>query len=228
MKNQNIIYLILSIFFAVGSVILLFLLIANNPNLEESINDNSNNNQELINKSDNEKMNTTQNITIVEFKTNKGSFKAEIYTQKSPITAGNFISLVEDGFYDGTRFHRVIEDFMIQGGDPQSKNTSLMNRWGTGGPGYTIEDEFIQGLSNTEGTLSMANSGPQSGGSQFFINVADNSFLDFNKQPLSSKHPVFGKVIEGMDVVMEISTVQTGAADRPVEDVIVESITVVQ
>lgn len=233
MKTQNIVYLILSTFFIIGSVVLIFLLTANNEGSSKIITEEIENNTETMSDEleKNSKNNSTMaknNVTIVEFSTNYGNFKAEIYTSKSPITAGNFISLVEDGFYDGTRFHRVIEDFMIQGGDPQSKNTSLASRWGTGGPGYTIEDEFIQGLSNTVGTLSMANSGPQSGGSQFFINVADNTFLDFNQQPLSSKHPVFGKVIEEMDVVMQISTVQTAAADRPAEDVIIESIKIVQ
>ena len=233
MKTQNLVYLILSAFFIIGSVVLIFLLTANNEGSSEIITEEIENNtetmsEELEKNSQNNSTMANNNVTIVEFTTNYGNFKAEVYTSKSPITAGNFISLVEDGFYDGTRFHRVIEDFMIQGGDPQSKNISLASRWGTGGPGYAIEDEFIQGLSNTIGTLSMANSGPQSGGSQFFINVADNTFLDFNQQPLSSKHPVFGKIIEGMDIVNEISTVQTAGANRPVEDIVIESIKVVK
>lgn len=164
--------------------------------------------------------NNKGNIAV--FETNQGTFEIELYLEQSPITAGNFKTLVEQGFYDGTRFHRVISDFMIQGGDPLSKNESLRNRWGTGGPGYQIEDEFIEGLSNVRGTLSMANSGPNSGGSQFFINLVDNTYLDWDKQPSQSKHPVFGKVISGLDVIDKIGAVQTNPRDQPVEDIIVE------
>ena len=165
----------------------------------------------------NEKM--EKNIVLVE--TNQGNFKIKLYLEQSPITAGNFKKLVESGFYDGTKFHRVIGNFMIQGGDPLSKNDSLRSRWGTGGPGYAIKDEFIKGLSNTRGTISMANSGPNSGGSQFFINVVNNTPLDWDKQPYSSKHPVFGEVIEGMDVVDKISKMNTTRNDMPVTDVII-------
>ena len=156
------------------------------------------------------KMTETQN-TKVKLETNQGEIVIELYSEKMPITAGNFQKLVEKGFYDGVIFHRVIDNFMIQGGDPTGT--------GMGGPGYQIEDEFVEGLSNVRGTLSMANSGPNSGGSQFFINLVDNINLDFDKQPLSSKHPVFGKVIEGMDVVDKIAKVQKDSQDRPLEDV---------
>ena len=144
-----------------------------------------------------------------------------------PITAGNFIKLAEEGFYDNTKFHRVIDGFMIQGGDPNTKTEDVAS-YGTGGPGYAIPDEHVEGekLTNVRGTIAMANSGPNSGGSQFFINLVDNSFLDFNKEPLSSKHPVFGRVIEGMDVVDAIANVETGARDIPVEDVVIESVSV--
>ena len=209
-KNKsNTIYLGLIILFSVGIIVLISLIVMNNGEKMEESKRNS-------------------DVTLVRFTTNYGEFTAEIYVTESPITAGNFISLVEEGFYDGTRFHRVIDEFMIQGGDPQSRDPSLVNLWGSGGPGYTIEDEFIENLSNIVGTLSMANSGPNSGGSQFFINVADNTFLDFDKEPLSSKHPVFGKVIEGLDIIIEISQVQTGQADRPLEDVIIDSVVIVQ
>jgi peptidylprolyl isomerase len=112
---------------------------------------------------------------------------------------------------------------MIQGGDTLSKDDSRKNLWGTGGPGYVIEDEFIEGLSNLRGTIAMANSGPNSGGSQFFINLVNNTYLDWDKSPASSKHPVFGKVIDGMDVVDKIAkvSVQSGS-NRPVSDVIIE------
>lgn len=149
--------------------------------------------------------------TKVLVETTEGSFTIELYSEKMPVTAGNFEKLVKEGYYDGIIFHRVIKDFMIQGGDPTGT--------GSGGPGYTIEDEFVDGLSNVRGTLSMANSGPNSGGSQFFINLVDNEYLDFDKQPLSSKHPVFGKVVEGMEVIDKIGNVQTAAGDRPVKEV---------
>ncbi len=179
--------------------------------------------------SDSEKdSNSNKMGNIVNVETNYGSFKIELFLNESPITAGNFKKLVESGYYDNTKFHRIIDGFMIQGGDPLTKNDSLVSRWGTGGPGYAIEDEFVKGLSNTYGTISMANSGPNSGGSQFFINVADNSNLDWDKQPSSSKHPVFGKVIEGINVVEKISKVQTNGRpyDRPIEAVIIESATI--
>lgn len=121
-----------------------------------------------------------------------------------PVTAGNFASLVEKEFYNGIIFHRVIDGFMIQSGDPTGT--------GTGGPGYEIEDEFINNNRNNRGTIAMANAGPNTGGSQFFINLIDNSFLD-------SKHPVFGKVINGMDVVDKIGKVKTDANDKPIQEV---------
>lgn len=163
---------------------------------------------------------------MLTIETNFGIVEVELFLDKAPITAGNFKKLAEGGFYDGTRFHRVIPGFMIQGGDPNSKDVSLQNRWGTGGPGYAIDDEFGKGLSNIRGTLSMANSGPNTGGSQFFINLTDNSFLDWDKEPLSSRHAVFGKVVRGMDIVDKISNVKTTGSpfDRPVNEVLIKSI----
>jgi len=163
---------------------------------------------------------------IAVFDTSLGEFKIELFEDKSPITAGNFKKLAEEGFYDGTRFHRVIKNFMNQGGDPLSKDLTQSARWGTGNPGYSIKDEFIEGLSNVRGSISMANSGPNSGGSQFFINVVDNTNLDWDKEPAQSKHPVFGKVIEGMDVVDAINNVETGSGDRPKEDVLINKVTI--
>jgi peptidylprolyl isomerase len=162
--------------------------------------------------------------------TNYGVIELELFTDTMPVTAGNFISLAENGFYDGIKFHRVIPDFMIQGGDPLTKDDSQAPRWGTGGPGYAIADEHVSGeqLTNTRGTISMANSGPNSGGSQFFINLVDNTFLDFDKEPLQSKHPVFGRVVNGIDVVDTIGGVETQPGDRPVEPVVIESVTIRQ
>ncbi len=144
--------------------------------------------------------------TKVELETNKGKIVIELYTGEMPITAGNFVKLAKDGFYDGIVFHRVIDGFMIQGGDPTGT--------GAGGPGYKIKDEFsgTELDRNDRGTISMANAGPNTGGSQFFINLADNRFLD-------GKHPVFGKVIEGMEVVDLIAQVKTDSQDRPVQEV---------
>ncbi|MCA9363921.1 peptidylprolyl isomerase [Candidatus Kaiserbacteria bacterium] len=165
---------------------------------------------------------------IALFTTNKGIIEIELFEDLMPITTGNFITLAEDGFYDNTKFHRVIDGFMIQGGDPNSKtdNTTI---YGTGGPGYTIDDEFVRDplLSNVRGTIAMANTGqPNSGGSQFFINTANNTALDFDKQPFTSKHAVFGRVIVGMDVVDAISKTETGDRDLPVDPVIIESVTI--
>ena len=149
------------------------------------------------------------------FETLQGTFTLELFEDKTPLTTKNFIDLAEKGFYDGTRFHRVISGFMIQGGDPLTQDVNKKRLWGTGGPGYEIKDEFGIGLSNVPGTISMANHGPNTGGSQFFINTAKNTFLD-------GKHPVFGKVISGMDIVDKIESVQTDSEDRPVEDVVVK------
>lgn len=145
-------------------------------------------------------------MTRVKLETTKGDILINLYSDM-PVTAGNFEKLVEEGFYDGVIFHRVIDGFMIQSGDPTGT--------GSGGPGYTIRDEFTHegGNKNNRGTISMANTGhPDTGGSQFFINLVDNNFLD-------TKHPVFGKVIEGMDVVDEIAKVQTDVNDRPLEEI---------
>lgn len=170
---------------------------------------------------------TNDNNPVAVLETNLGTIEIELFEDTMPITSGNFKKLVNEGFYDGIKFHRVIDGFMIQGGDPITKTDDVL-RYGTGGPGYTIPDEHIRGehLSNIRGTISMANSGPNSGGSQFFINLVDNTGLDFDKQPLSSKHPVFGQVIAGMDVVDAIGRVDTNAADLPLEDVVIEKATI--
>ncbi len=151
--------------------------------------------------------------------TSKGDIGLEMLEKEAPNTVANFVKLAKDGFYDGTKFHRLIKDFMIQGGDPQTKDDTLMARWGTGGPGYTFADEIHPDNNNNTGTISMANAGPDTNGSQFFINVKDNNFLD-------PKHTVFGKVISGMEVVEAIENTPTGPMDRPNEAVVINSITV--
>jgi peptidylprolyl isomerase len=164
---------------------------------------------------------------VAVLETNKGVIEIELYDDAMPITAGNFMKLVNEGFYDGIKFHRVMEGFMVQGGDPITK-TDEVGRYGTGDPGYAIPDEHIAGdkLTNVRGTISMANSGPDSGGSQFFINLVDNTNLDFDKPPLQSKHPVFGQVIAGMDVVDEIAATETGPTNLPLEDIVIEKATI--
>jgi len=139
-------------------------------------------------------------MTAVLLRTTMGDVKVELFDDTTPITAGNFRKLVEKRFYDGTIFHRVIPNFMIQGGDPEGT--------GLGGPGYSIKDELPANNRNARGTISMANAGPNTGGSQFFINVVDNHRLD-------PKHPVFGRVVGGMEVVDAISRTPTDAKDRP-------------
>jgi peptidylprolyl isomerase len=153
------------------------------------------------------------------FDTTKGTFIVELFEDKAPLTTDNFIKLVNQGFYNGLIFHRVIPQFMIQGGCPKGN--------GTGGPGYTIKDEFHKELSNVRGTIAMANRGPNTGGSQWFINIIDNCYLDFDKKPYTSAHPVFGKVVEGMDVVDAISTQKADRNDKPVQDVMINKITIV-
>ncbi len=164
------------------------------------------------------------------FETSKGNFTVELFLDTMPVTAGNFLSLAKSGFYDGLHFHRVINGFMIQFGCPHSKDPSS-SRAGTGGPPHgTIEDEFPDNFkaSNEPGTLSMANTGrPDSGGSQFFINTVHNSFLDWFS-PGASKHPVFGRVTQGMEIVTAIEKTRTGPGDRPVEPVKVTRITVTE
>ena len=153
---------------------------------------------------------------IAKFETSMGSFEAEIYLDKMPITAGNFVRLVNEGFYNGLHFHRVIANFMNQFGCPHSRDPNSP-RCGTGDSPYgAIADEHppAHKLSNQPGTLSMANAGPNSGSCQFFINTVHNDFLDFFS-PGQSKHPVFGKVTSGMDVVNAINKTPTDSNDRP-------------
>ena len=154
------------------------------------------------------------------FDTNMGTFEAELYAKECPETVWNFINLAEGrqntdrkgSFYDGLSFHRVIEGFMIQGGCPQGS--------GTGGPGYQFKDEFDASLRHSdEGVLSMANAGPGTNGSQFFITLGPTPHLD-------DRHSVFGKVTKGFEVVSKIGAVQTGSMDKPVEPVMMESVTI--
>ncbi|MBW2522838.1 MAG: peptidylprolyl isomerase [Deltaproteobacteria bacterium] len=162
------------------------------------------------------------------FETSLGTFQAEIYLDTMPITAKNFLDLAKSGFYDGLHFHRVIKNFMLQFGCPHSRDPQSP-RAGTGGPPHgNIQDEHPPNakFSNEPGTLSMANTGrPNSGGSQFFVNTVHNDYLDWFT-PGQSKHPVFGKVTAGWDVVQKIEGTPTDGGDRPVTPVQMVKVTV--
>ena len=147
----------------------------------------------------------------VTFETSAGTFTAAMFEDVAPKTAGNFLKLVREGYYDSIIFHRVIDGFMIQGGDPTGT--------GTGGPGYQIPDEFAPGLKHTHsGIFSMANSGPNTGGSQFFITLAATPWLD-------GKHAIFGKISSGMDVIESIGKCATNPGDRPKEEIVMTKVT---
>lgn len=156
----------------------------------------------------------TMNATI---KTSLGQIKVELYGDKVPVTAGNFAKLAESGFYNGVKFHRVIKDFMIQGGDPLSKDDSVRARWGTGGPGYQFNDEKFDG-DYVRGTLAMANAGPNTNGSQFFIMHKD--------VPLPKAYVIFGKVTEGLEVVDKIAVLPVDSRDCPVTAPVIESVSI--
>jgi len=148
--------------------------------------------------------------TYAHFDTSLGNFTIQLFEEQAPKTVDNFVKLAEKDFYNGVIFHRVIDGFMIQGGDPTGT--------GRGGPGYKFADEFHPQLRhNSEGILSMANAGPNTNGSQFFITLAPTPHLD-------NRHAVFGKVVEGMDIVKKIGKTQTGAMDRPVTDVVMKTV----
>ncbi len=153
-----------------------------------------------------------ETMTTVLLQTTLGDMRIDLFDDTMPVTAGNFRKLVERGFYNGVIFHRVIPGFMIQGGDPTGT--------GTGGPGYAIKDELPPTNRNSRGTISMANAGPNTGGSQFFINVVDNHRLD-------PKHPAFGKVVAGMEVADAISRVPRNRQDRPSQDVVIKKASLV-
>lgn len=162
--------------------------------------------------------NTNKKIMNAVLHTSEGDITIEFMGTDAPQTVANFTKLASERFYDGTKFHRVIADFMLQGGDPLTKDDSMQARWGTGDPGYKFADEIHANNKNAIGTIAMANSGPNTNGSQFFINVANNNFLD-------TKHTVFGKVIKGMDVVEKIGKTETNAGDRPLSPIEIKGIT---
>lgn len=157
-------------------------------------------------------------IKTATLRTSLGDITITLNKITTPKTSANFAKLAHSGFYDGTKFHRIIKGFMNQGGDPLSKDDAMMARWGTGGPGYAFADEIGGDNRNDLGTISMANSGPNTNGSQFFLNAVNNNFLD-------DKHTVFGKVTKGLDILQKMNSVPTAVGDRPVTPIVIKSIT---
>ena len=150
-------------------------------------------------------------MTSVKIETNHGNISINLLPDLAPETVRNFVTLAKKGFYDGTLFHRVIPGFMIQGGDPNTKDPNMKNQWGMGGPGHTVKAEFST-RSHLEGIVSMARAtDPDSAGSQFFIVTKDSTFLD-------REYTVFGEVSEGMDVAHKIENLQRNQNDCPLED----------
>lgn len=165
----------------------------------------------------NQNINNNQPKTMfATISTSKGNITLEL-SNATPVTTANFRKLAQEGFYNGVKFHRVIKGFMIQSGDPLTRDDTKQDLWGTGGPGYQFADEIGRNNRNEAGTISMANAGPNTNGSQFFINTADNNFLD-------DKHTVFGKVTAGGEVVWAIESVQTDSRDRPISPVVIYTI----
>ncbi|MCQ2383043.1 MAG: peptidylprolyl isomerase [Clostridia bacterium] len=178
---------------------------------------------------------------VAEIKTNYGMITAQLFAEQAPKTVENFVELAKQGYYDGVIFHRIIKDFMIQGGDPTGTGMGGQSIWGA-----PFEDEFSNELFNLRGALSMANAGPGTNGSQFFIVQNENFPADMVGQMqaagypeeivtaykqggtpwLDHRHTVFGQVVVGMDVVDKIAKVETGMQDKPVEDVVIEGITI--
>lgn len=210
MRNNKLYIIILLIILIVLTIGGYFLFQNQNSETEEKLTDN------------NPLDSLQQKAIMATIKTNYGDIKIEFFEKDAPKTVENFIKLSKAGFYNGIKFHRVIKGFMIQGGDPLTVDNSLKDKWGTGGPGYYFEDEIHENNYNIKGTIAMANIGqPNTNGSQFFINTADNSFLN-------SKHTVFGRVIEGMEIVETIENIETDANDLPIKNVIISLIEITE
>jgi len=210
-------YIIIGVVLVIGISVVSFLL-RSGESLNKEFTEVENN-LSVISETKTEDINNLDDKKIMNaiLHTNKGNITIQFFNEQAPNTVANFIKLAGENFYNGVKFHRVIKGFMIQGGDPLTKDDSKMALWGTGGPGYSFADELTATNKNDIGTISMANSGPNTNGSQFFINVVANNFLD-------TKHTVFGKVIFGMDVVTKIENTPTNPSDQPVSPVVIESI----
>lgn len=199
----------------------LLLIVANDTSSSEAFAYDFDNRTTLV-----ETVNITNSNPInhmITLKTNYGDITLELYPDKAPNTVANFEKLAKAGFYDGIKFHRVIKGFMIQAGDPLSKDDSQKNRWGQGGPGYQFADELKGNEKYPQGTLAMANAGPNTNGSQFFIVTASP------EAPLPPSYTVFGKVVSGLDVALKIENIPTfmpGTVDRPLDNVMIKEVTI--
>ncbi len=196
-----------------------------NAHLNDALNSSDNTHNNNNNMTNTQSSATGDNSALVAqykfatIKTNLGDIKVEFFGDSAPVTVGNFLKLAKSGFYDGVRFHRVIKGFMIQAGDPMSKDDAQKSAWGTGGPGYKFPDELAGNETYPQGTLAMANAGPNTNGSQFFIVTASPV------APLPASYTVFGKVISGLDTALKIENVQTEPGDRPTSDVTISTVT---
>lgn len=220
-RNFNIIFATALILVAVAVCAYLFI---NKNNNETNFMESDKKDQPITdgNKIVNPLANENNENVLVVMKTNFGDIELELFASDAPKTVGNFLKLAGSGFYDGVKFHRVIKDFMIQGGDPNSKDDDWSND-GMGGPGYSFDDE-INEHKLEKGVLAMANSGPNTNGSQFFIVTAEETpWLD-------GKHTAFGRVTKGMDVVLDIENVEVdnSKGDHPIKDVIIDSIEIIK
>jgi len=216
--NKNLM-IVLSAVVLVGA--LMFFYKSDTNNLNENIMQDDNNTEENIIQEEavlsENVINSDAGVINVKFNTNLGEITLEMYSEKAPKTVSNFVNLAEQGFYNGTKFHRVISGFMIQGGDPLSKEESKRSSWGTGGPGYSFEDEQND-LALVSGAIAMANSGPDTNGSQFFIITAEATPW------LQGMHTGFGKVISGFDIVEKIENTEVSPTDQPLEDIEIMSV----
>lgn len=232
MKNKKKILIGLYIIIAVLIIVIICIIFKdkiynkNNSNelkiSQEEIKVNNSNNQKNMNVNKNINMDLAETCESAKIKTNYGEIEIKFYNEKAPMTVANFCTLAKKGFYNGIRFHRVIKDFMIQVGDPNSKDLTKKNVWGTGGPGYQFEDELPKRGEYKLGSVAMANAGPNTNGSQIFIVSGENGVQ------LPPLYALFGEVVKGMEIVNKIQNVETEMSDRPVKDVLIESVEVIE
>lgn len=196
--------------------------IASATNKENSRLNNNNNAMNVSENGSGDNSELVKKYNTVILKTSLGDIELKLDATNAPVTVGNFLKLASSGFYDGLKFHRVIKGFMIQGGDPNSKDDAQKASWGMGGPGYKFSDELKGNETYPQGTLAMANAGPNTNGSQFFIVTASPS------APLPPSYTVFGSVVAGLDVALKIENVPTTTGDLPVDDVAINSVEVLE
>ncbi len=187
-------------------------------NTDVSNNNLSNNNMESANKTPVVNQELIKKYPFALIKTDMGDIKVQFSGTNAPLAVTNFLQLANSGFYAGIKFHRVIKGFMIQAGDPLSKDETMKNRWGTGGPGYEFKDELTGTEKYKQGVLAMANAGPDTNGSQFFIVTASP------QAQLPPSYTIFGQVVSGMDIALKIENVATTSSDRPINDINIKGV----